>query len=41
MTALETDLAELSKTLPSVRIDGLMLKPGSLENLVDTIKKII
>ena len=41
MTALETDLAELSKTLPSVRIDGFMLKPGSLENLVDTIKKII
>ena len=41
MTALETDLPELSKTLPSVRIDGFMLKPGSLENLVDTIKKII
>jgi DNA-binding NtrC family response regulator len=41
MTALETDLPELSKTLPSVRIDGFMLKPGSLESLVDTIKKII
>ena len=41
MTALETDLVELSKTLPSVRIDGFMLKPGSLESLVDTIKKII
>ena len=41
MTAIETDLPELSKTLPSVRIDGFMLKPGSLESLVDTIKKII
>ena len=41
MTTIETDLPELSKTLPSVRIDGFMLKPGSLENLVDTIKKII
>ena len=41
MTAIETDLPELSKTLPSVRIDGFMLKPGSLENLVNTIKKII
>ena len=41
MTAIETDLPELSKTLPSVGIDGFMLKPGSLESLVDTIKKII
>ena len=41
MTAIETDLPELSNTLPSVRIDGFMLKPGSLEILVDTIKKII
>ncbi|MGI8833876.1 MAG: response regulator [Nitrososphaeraceae archaeon] len=41
MTALETDLPEVSSTLPSVRIDGFMLKPGSLESLVDTIKKII
>lgn len=41
MTAIETDLPELSNTLPSVRIDGFMLKPGSLERLVDTIKKII
>jgi DNA-binding NtrC family response regulator len=41
MTAFETDLPELSKTLPSVKIDGFMLKPGSLESLVDTIKKII
>ena len=40
MTAIETDLPELSKTLPSVKIDGLMLKPGSLESLVDTIKKL-
>ncbi|MFZ0695994.1 MAG: response regulator [Nitrososphaeraceae archaeon] len=41
MTALETDLPEVSSTLPSVMIDGFMLKPGSLESLVDTIKKII
>jgi DNA-binding NtrC family response regulator len=41
MTALETDLPEVSSTLPSVRIDEFMLKPGSLEILVDTIKKII
>ena len=41
MTAIETDLPEVSSTLPSVRIDGFMLKPGSLESLVDTIKKII
>jgi DNA-binding NtrC family response regulator len=41
MTALETDLPEVSSTLPSVKIDGFMLKPGSLESLVDTIKKII
>ena len=41
MTAIETDLSELSKTLPSVKIDGFMLKPGSLESLVDTIKRII
>ena len=41
MTAIETDLPELSSTLPSIRIDGFMLKPGSLESLVDTIKKKI
>jgi hypothetical protein len=41
MTAIGTDLPELSKTLPSFKIDGFMLKPGSLESLVDTIKKII
>ena len=41
MTALETDLPEVSSTLPSIRIHGFMLKPGSLESLVDTIKKII
>ena len=40
MTALETDLPEVSSTLPSVRIDGFMLKHGSLESLVDTIKKL-
>jgi CheY-like chemotaxis protein len=40
MTALETDRLELSKTLPSIRIDGFMTKPGSLENLVNELKKI-
>jgi DNA-binding NtrC family response regulator len=40
MTALETDRLELSKTLPSIRIDGFMIKPGSLENLVNELKKI-
>jgi DNA-binding NarL/FixJ family response regulator len=41
MTALETDSLELSKILPSVKIDGFILKPGSLENLVNIIEKII
>jgi DNA-binding NarL/FixJ family response regulator len=40
MTALETDLPELSEILPSIKIDGFMLKPGRIESLVDTIKKI-
>jgi hypothetical protein len=40
MTALETDLLELSKMLPSIKIDGFMLKPGRIENLVNTIKSI-
>jgi DNA-binding NarL/FixJ family response regulator len=40
MTALETDLIELSKILPSIKIDGFMLKPGHLENLVNTIEGI-
>lgn len=40
MTALETDLPELSKILPSIKIDGFMLKPGRIENLVKTIKSI-
>jgi DNA-binding NarL/FixJ family response regulator len=40
MTALEIDLIELSKILPSIKIDGLMLKPGRLENLVNTIEGI-
>jgi DNA-binding NtrC family response regulator len=40
MTALETDLLELSKILPSIQIDGFMLKPGRLENLVKTIETI-
>jgi DNA-binding NtrC family response regulator len=41
MTALETDRSEVSKILPSINIDGFLVKPGSLENLVNTIKKII
>ena len=41
MTALETDHLELSKILPSVKIDGLISKPGRLENLVNIIQKII
>ena len=41
MTALETDGLELSKILPSVKIDGLISKPGRLENLVNIIQKII
>ena len=40
-TALETDLIELSKILPSIKIDGLILKPGRLENLANIIQKII
>jgi DNA-binding NtrC family response regulator len=40
MTALETDLIELSKILPSINIDGFMLKPGRLENLVNTIESV-
>ena len=41
MTALETDHQELSKELPTIRIDGFVSKPGSLEKLVSDIKKII
>ena len=41
MTALETDLIELSIILPSIKIDGLILKPGCLENLANIIQKII
>jgi CheY-like chemotaxis protein len=41
MTALETDLPELSEILPSIKIDGLILKPGRLENLANIIQKII
>ena len=36
-----TDRSEVSKLLPSINIDGFLVKPGSLENLVNTIKKII
>ena len=41
MTALETDMFEVSNLLPSIKIDGFLIKPGSLENLVNTIKKLI
>ena len=41
MTALETDLPELSEILPSVKIDGFMLKPGRIEKLANIIQKII
>jgi response regulator RpfG family c-di-GMP phosphodiesterase len=41
MTALETDRLESSKISPSIKIDGFMLKPGSLENLVNTVKEVI
>jgi DNA-binding response OmpR family regulator len=41
MTALETDRYEVSKILPSIDIDGFLVKPGSLENLVNTIRRII
>ena len=41
MTALEADLIEFSKILPSIKIDGLISKPGRLENLANIIQKII
>jgi DNA-binding NtrC family response regulator len=41
MTALETDHLELSKILPSLKIDGFISKPGRLENMVNIIQKII
>jgi DNA-binding NtrC family response regulator len=40
MTALETDRLELSETLPSIKIDGFMTKPGSLQKLANDLKKI-
>jgi CheY-like chemotaxis protein len=40
MTALETDLLELSKILPLIKIDGFISKPGRLENLANTIESI-
>jgi len=39
MTALEFN-EDMSEILPPVKIDGFMLKPGSLENLVNTIESI-
>jgi CheY-like chemotaxis protein len=40
MTALETDRLELSGTLPSIKIDGFMTKPGSLQKLANDLNKI-
>ena len=39
MTALEFN-EDMSKIVPPIKIDGFMLKPGSLENLVNTIESI-
>ena len=39
MSALEFN-EELSKTLPSIKIDGFLLKTGSLENLVNAIENV-
>ena len=39
MTALEFN-EDMSKILPPIKIDGFMLKPGSLENLINTIESI-
>jgi DNA-binding NtrC family response regulator len=39
MSALEFN-EELSKTLPSIKIDGFLLKTGSLENLVNAIESV-
>ncbi|MDQ3837893.1 MAG: response regulator [Thermoproteota archaeon] len=40
MTALDTDLLELSNLLPSIKIDGFVSKPGPLDNIVNTIESI-
>jgi CheY-like chemotaxis protein len=40
MTALETDRLELSQTLPSIKIDGFMTKPGSLQELANDLNTI-
>jgi DNA-binding NarL/FixJ family response regulator len=39
MTALEFT-EDMSKILPSIKIDGFMLKPGRIESLVNTIRSI-
>ncbi len=39
MTALEST-EDISKILPSIKIDGFVSKPGRLENLVNTIENI-
>jgi CheY-like chemotaxis protein len=39
MTALEFN-EDMSKISPPIKIDGFMLKPGSLANLVNTIESI-
>ena len=40
MTALETDRLELSEMLPSIKIDGFMTKPGSLQKLANDLNRI-
>ena len=41
MSAFEIREAELSRVLPSIKIDGLISKPISLKNLVEIIKNTI
>ena len=41
MTALDTDRQDLSKILPSIKIDGFISKSGSIENMVNIIQKIL
>ncbi len=41
MTALDTDPQDLPKVLSPIKIDGFVSKSGSLENMVNTIQRII
>jgi CheY-like chemotaxis protein len=41
MSAFEIREGELSRVLPSIKIDGLISKPISLKNLVEIIKNTI